>query len=156
MRDKKLSFMLQLGPSLTQSLTSYASTQMLSTLINRASLGREAPKAEIGPSDRHPFSLIPLVYFSELRHFGGALQEDQSLPRNYVSFTAAVDSKRAPFVALSGLALASLERNILSKSIFDFTLVLLGDQPDEIPERALSSVRHVHLDVSSVIVYRTK
>lgn len=150
-RDKRLSLMLQMGPTtLKKSFTRYIVLKLLSWVMLRLKYGREPPKTEIGPSDRHPYPLVPVSAFSETRHFGGALQDDESLPKNYVSFTAHLTSTRAPIVALSSLIVSCLEKKVLAKTIYDTTFVLAGEQPDEIPERALCSMRHIHVHPNDV------
>lgn len=149
-RDKKLSMMLQLGSSETKPLAELLTVSMMAFLMKTATQGGDTPNSDFGPSDRSPFPLIPLASFAETQHFGGALQRDRHLPQNYVSFTAHIDAQDAPFNVLSRLVLSSLERGALAKNVFDMTYVLEANEEDERPERALCSMRSVHIHPNDV------
>jgi len=70
------------------------------------------------------------------------------LPKNYVSMTAKVDNKFIPSSISSALLKIVGER--LNARAMDFTLVLEGEHDDELPERALCTMRVVHLSSETV------
>jgi CRAL/TRIO domain len=110
-------------------------------------LDASTPSSELGPSDRTPFPVIPMARLGELRHFGGALQEGRDMPRNYVAATCNVDGAQSKnFDVLAKLLLSTVERRIVPKSAFDLTFLLAADQQDELPERAMATVRLVRLE----------
>jgi hypothetical protein len=143
--------MLQLGCSETKPYSEMATMSTLAFLMRLStSEGRDALQVDVGPSDRSPLPVLPLCKFSETRHFGGALQEDRKLPKNYTSVTSHVDSERAPFNLLTRVFMSSLERGVLAKNVFDMTYVLAANEQDELPERAMCSLRAVHVHPNDV------
>ena len=150
-RDSKLSMMIQLGSSEAKPLTEVVTVSMMSFLMKTATEGSDGtPYSDFGPSDRNPFPVIPMASFCETRHFGGALQKERHLPKNYVSATAHIDSQQAPFNVLARLLLSSLERGALAKNVFDMTYILAANEQDELPERALCTIRAVHIHPNDV------
>jgi hypothetical protein len=86
--------------------------------------------------------------YMETTHFGGSLQTKATLPKNYVAVTAHVDSSKMN--AAMRVLYQRLEGGGLPACIVDFTFVLEGEEVDELPERALGTIRVVHLDAVKV------
>ena len=99
--------------------------------------------------DRCPFPAIRLMNYADIRHFGGALQTDQTLPKNYVSMSSSYDASYMPNI-VSRILYTTLEGGAVSKNILDFTFLLEGEQDDELPERALGTIRLVHVESNDV------
>jgi hypothetical protein len=89
-----------------------------------------------------------LADYAETYHFGGALQKNPDLPKNYVSMTATYETKFLP--CMISRFLFSLFRNRIYARTMDFTFVLEGEQDDELPERALCTTRVVHISSKAV------
>jgi hypothetical protein len=148
-RDRKLHMMLQLGPSQNKTFASSAVLKVLGFLFSLTRKGRESPLVLEAQRDRFPLPAIRVKNYSETYHFGGALQTDPTLPKNYVAVSSVYQSNNMPnFIAR--LLFARLERGALENNIVDFTFVLEGEQEDELPERALCTVRMVHVALHDV------
>ena len=79
----------------------------------------------------------PLSY-AETHHFGGSLQKNPELPKNYVSMTVSFETFLPNKVAHFFFHL--VEKRLFARAI-DFTFLLEGEQDDELPERALCTTR---------------
>jgi len=151
-RDEKLSVMFQIGSSENKTWTESAGiagmTALMSTLAGE--MDTSIPNSDAGPSDRLPFPVIPHASLGETRHFGGALQRDRGLPQNYCSATLHVDSENVKFNIVSRLIMSVIERGLLSKNVFDLTFVLAANEQDELPERALCTLRPVRISANDI------
>jgi hypothetical protein len=150
-RDRKLHLMLQLGPyQHGLSFFGWLILRILSILLGLTRKGRECSVGLLESSkERSPFPAIRLMNYSQLRHFGGALQTDPSLPKNYVSMNVTFHNKHMPNI-LSRILFHRLDKGAVEKNIMDFTFVLEGEQEDELPERALCTQRIVHVETQKV------
>jgi hypothetical protein len=149
-RNRKLHLMLQLGPyQHGLSFFGWLILRILSILLGLTRKGRECSGGLQSSKERSPFPAIRLTNYSRLRHFGGALQANPSLPKNYVSMNVSYFSKHMPNI-LSRLLFHRLDKGALENNIMDFTFVLEGEQEDELPERALCTQRVVHVETQKV------
>lgn len=149
-RDRKLHLMLQLGPyQHGLSFFGWLILRILSILLSLTRKGRESSVGLESSKERSPFPAIRLMNFSQLRHFGGALQTDPSLPKNYVSMNVNFHNKHMPNI-ISRILFHRLDKGSVEKNIMDFTFVLEGEQEDELPERALCTQRIVHVETQKV------
>jgi hypothetical protein len=95
---------------------------------------------------------VTVSNFAETFHYGGGAISDTTdgnLPTNYVAMSAHIDSRHMPNL-LARLVYGEIERGVLADSTVDFTLLLEGQQMDELPERALSTIRMVHFSPTKV------
>eukprot|EP00546_Thalassionema_frauenfeldii_P002370 CAMPEP_0178932546 /NCGR_PEP_ID=MMETSP0786-20121207/22693_1 /TAXON_ID=186022 /ORGANISM="Thalassionema frauenfeldii, Strain CCMP 1798" /LENGTH=535 /DNA_ID=CAMNT_0020609881 /DNA_START=1002 /DNA_END=2610 /DNA_ORIENTATION=- len=129
-----LNLLVQLGPC--QKLSS-----ILRAMIKTASLlfpysgggeGRQTP-IENGGVERSQFSCLTLAKHMELKHFGGSLQTNSDLPKNYLATTACIDTSKKGSISIQ-------------KSVVDFTFVL-NSGISKIHERALCTFRMVHCNL---------
>jgi hypothetical protein len=149
-RNRKLHLMLQLGPyQHGLSFFGWLILRILSILLGLTRKGRECSLGLESSKERSPFPAIRLMNYSQLRHFGGALQTNPSLPKNYVSMNVSFHNKHMPNI-ISRLLFHRLDKGAVEKNIMDFTLVLEGEQEDELPERALCTQRIVHVETQKV------
>ena len=91
-----------------------------------------------------PFPGMTMSNYMDTTHFGGSLQTDPYLPKNYVAVTSHVDASKMNLAAR--ILYQRLEEGALPSCIADFTFVLEGHEADELPERALGTIRMVHVD----------
>lgn len=145
-RRRKLEVFIQLGAARLSPLT-WAALKTVSLLLSWSRRGEAQIPFESG-AERTPFPGMNLSNYTETTHFGGSLQTDPNLPTNYVAVTTHVDSSKMN--AAMRVLYQRLEEGGLSASIVDFTFVLEGEQADELPERALGTIRLVHLDALKV------
>jgi hypothetical protein len=148
-RDRKLHIMVQLGPYVGLSFIGWAVLRVLSFLLSLTRKGRESPMGYETTRDRSPFPALRLMHYAKTHHFGGALQTDPSMPQNYVAVTSSYDSVHMPNT-LARLLFLKLENGALKDNIMDFSFVLEGEEEDELPERALSTIRLVHVESNDV------
>ncbi|CAJ1957885.1 unnamed protein product [Cylindrotheca closterium] len=146
-RDRKLHMMVQLGQRSNISYGGRLALRFLALTLRfrrgiSSSLSLEATK------DRSPLPSLRLSDYTETHHFGGALQQNPDLPKNYVSMTAKVDNRFLPS-SISSLLFQIVDERLNARAM-DFTVVLEGDHDDELPERALCSMRIVHLSSETV------
>ena len=148
-RQRKLECFMQLGPGARLSPLAWGALKTVSMLLSWSRRGEAQIPYDSGlDGDRTPFPGMTMSNYMEVSHFGGSLQTDKSLPKNYVSVTAHVDpSKMNPAMRV---LYQRLEEGGLQACIVDFTFVLEGEQVDELPERALGSIRIVHLDATKI------
>jgi hypothetical protein len=139
--------MMQMGHSLKLSFAGMVVLRILSFLFGLTKKGRESPVGLEATRDRTVLPAIRLANYSDMYHFGGALQTDPELPKNYVSMSCSFSSKLMPN-SISRLLFTRLEG--MHDKVLDFTFVLEGEQEDELPERALYTTRMVHVDTDTV------
>jgi hypothetical protein len=151
-RNRKLHLMLQLGPyQQGLSFFGWLILRILAILLGLTRKGRECSLGLESSKERSPFPAIRLMNYSQLRHFGGALQTDPSLPKNYVSMSMSFHNRHMPNI-ISRVLFRRLDKDAVEKNIMDFTFVLEGEQEDELPERALCTQRFVHVETQEVAV----
>jgi hypothetical protein len=136
---------MQLGPGASLSPLAWAALKTVSYLLSwsQTRKGEAQIPVESG-ADRTPFPGMNLRNYTETKHFGGSLQTDPTLPKNYVSVTTHVDASKMNMA--TRVLYQRLEEGGLPASVVDVTFVLEGEQTDELPERALGTIRMVHLD----------
>lgn len=144
LRKRKLEVFMQLGPGAGLSSLAWAALKAVSLLFNSSRKGEADIRFESGV-DRTPFPGMTLNNYTETNHFGGSLQTDSMGPNNYVAVTSYADVNQMGNTA-ARLLYQHLEEGALASSIVDFTFVLEGHQEDEFPERAMASIRLVHVD----------
>lgn len=93
-------------------------------------------------NDRTPLPSLNLSECGDTSHFGGFLQNDDSLPKNYVSTTAHLHSRQNCNL-VTRMMLSYIELGGLSRNVADVTFVLAGEFENELPERALCTSRTV-------------
>ena len=148
-RNQRLYLMLQLGPYLGISFFGWVMLRILSFLLTLTRKGKESKAPVETRRDRLPFPAIHLTKYAKLRHFGGALQKDPTLPQNYISMTAIYSPKYMPNI-LCRIFFYGVEKVCLTSTIMDFTFLIEAQSADELPERALSTTRMVHVDVNEI------
>jgi hypothetical protein len=150
LRKRKLECVLQLG--IEKEGMSFFSRLMISLLsfVLRISLhGRQTHVSqEAAAHDRTTIPAINLSECGEAYHFGGALRTDETLPGNYVAASTHVSSHRNNALAVRFL-ISYIECGGLSNYVVDFTYIIAGTEPDELPERAVGTVRLVSSAVKS-------
>lgn len=122
----------------------------MSFVFQFTATGRDSPVILESTRDRYAFPAFKVGKMFRTKHFGGSLQEDQSKPQNYLAVstnTGSVATKNKIFESI----LTRVQRHI-AESIVDFTYVIEGENEDELPERALTSVRQVHINPKEVAV----
>ena len=146
-RRRKLEVFMQLGPGARLSPLAWGALKTVSLLLSWSRRGEAQIPFESG-GDRTPFPGMTMSNYMEVTHFGGSLQTKPTLPKNYVAVTAHVDPSKMN--AAMRVLYQRLEGGGLPVSVVDFTFVLEGEEADELPERALGTIRAVHLDVVKV------
>jgi len=146
-RQRKLEVFMQLGPGAKLSPLAWAALKTVSVLLSWTRRGEAQIPFESG-ADRTPFPGMTLSNYMETAHFGGSLQTNPTLPKNYAAVTTFVDPNKMN--AAMRVLYQRLEEGGLSASIVDFTFVMEGHEGDELPERALCTIRLVHLDALKV------
>ena len=147
-RDRKVHMMIQMGHSHALSFVGVLLVRFLSFLFSLTRKGRESPLGLEARRDRVPFPAIRLASYGETLHFGGAVRGNNELPKNYIGITTAFKPRATPNM-ISRILFCYLEGQ-LSERVLDFTLVLEGENEDELPERALCTARLVRLDTHAV------
>jgi hypothetical protein len=146
-RDRKLHIMIQLGNSLGLSLGGWLFLRILSFLFQLTGTGRDLPMNLQSTRDRYAFPAFKVASFFKTTHFGGSLQKSRSLPKNYVAAVSVVSLDHLPNLVPR---IFSRFQQHLADSIVDMTYFLEGDQEDELPERALCSLRQVHANPEKI------
>ena len=147
-RNRKLEVFIQLGPGAKLSPIVWTAIKAVSFFLNWTRKGEAVvPSAEKSGAERTPFPGMTMNNYMELHHFGGSLQTDPTLmsTNNYVAATAHVDSSKMRNIVFRTLY-QRLEESALQSSIADFTYVLEGTEEDELPERAVGTIRYVYAD----------
>lgn len=143
-RNRQLDLFIQLGPGGGLSPLTWAAIKAVSVLLSWTRGSDQAQIPVESGGDRTQFPGICLDNYMQMHHFGGSLQEDVSLPANYIAATAHVDSRQMGSV-FSALY-KRLEDGALAASVVDCSYVLEGREDDELPERVLGTIRLVHCD----------
>lgn len=139
--------MIQMGHSQKLSFFGVILVRFLSFLFSLTRKGRESPLGLEARRDRIPFPAIRLASYGETYHFGGALRKS-NMPSNYLGMNTFFEPRSTP--NLISRVLFSYLDGQLTNRVLDFTLVLEGENQDELPERALCTTRVVHMDAVAV------
>jgi len=78
---------------------------------------------------------------ASLWHYGGSLQKRDDLPMNYVAINSRFSLNKIP---------SRIGRGVLGRFVVDFTCVLKTFSKNLIPERAITSIRMVNIDLKCV------
>lgn len=141
---------IQLGPGAGLSPLAWTALKAFSALLSWTRRGEAAIPYESGGANvRTPFPGMTMASYTETKNFGGSLQTDKSLPKNYVAVNAHVDGEEMGNMA-ARLLYQRLEEGALQASIVDFSFVLEGQELDELPERVLASIRMVNINSAKV------
>ena len=98
--------------------------------------------------DRYGFPGFRVGDLFKTYHFGGSLQTDPNKPKNYIGLTKYISASYYEKV-LGKIVFDKLQQQF-SESTVDLTFVIEGERNDELPERALSSLRIVHVNPNKV------
>lgn len=142
-RDRKVHLMIQIGQRSNLSFGGWLALRALALHL-RFNKGRGSPMGLEATKDRCPLPSMRMAEYGETYHFGGALQKDPDMPRNYVSMTSTFESS-----SISRLFFSLLEGRLNARAM-DFTVVLEGEDDDELPERALCTTRIVNIESQAV------
>ena len=112
-------------------------------------LSRSCVSQTVSTGDTTSIPALRLAECGETYHFGGSLQTDPSLPTNYVASTIHMESQQNMSFT-TRMLLSYVELGGLVRNISDFTYVMAGEAPDELPERALGTVRMVHCALNTL------
>ncbi len=148
LRDRKVHMVIQIGQSQTISFMGMLLVRFLVFLFSLTQKGRESPMSLQARRDRIPLPAVRIASYGDTYHFGGALQQKDDLPKNYVAMSTTFTPKGMPNL-IAKLMFKNLNDQ-MSERILDFTLVLQGEQDDELPERALCTTRMVRVDAAAV------
>lgn len=142
LRDRKLEVILQL--SMDKEAITLWGRFLLWWLTFMLRLSRRHNVRPTGStSNTTTIPALRLAECGKTHHFGGSLQTDTSLPTNYVASTIHIESQQNMSFT-TRLLLSYLESGGLARNVSDFTYVVAGEAPDELPERALGMARVVH------------
>ncbi|KAL3920791.1 MAG: hypothetical protein SGILL_003080 [Bacillariaceae sp.] len=147
-RDRKLYCMIQLGNRLGLSYAGWLFLRIVSFLFQLTETGRNLPMNLESTRDRYAFPSFKVASFFKCYHFGGAMQTNPSMPKNYIAGSAEVSLAYLANI-VPRIMFSRLQKH-LSDSIVDMTYFLEGDKEDELPERALFTVRQCHVTPSKV------
>lgn len=136
--------MFQLGNRMGLSYGGWLFLRFLSFLFELFQTGRDSPISLESTRDRYAFPAVKISSFFRTFHFGGALQTDRGKPTNYVAMNTFLTSSNIRS-RISRMMFQRIQAHV-SDSITDFTYVIEGEHEDELPERALSTIRQVHID----------
>lgn len=137
-----------MGQSHSLSFLGMLLVRFLSFLFSLTIKGQESPLSLQARRDRIPFPAIRVASYGQTYHFGGPMQDNDELPKNYVGMNMAFTPKGMP--NLVSRFLFTYLNDQMSERVLDFTLVLEGESEDELPERALCTTRMVRVDTGAV------
>lgn len=143
LRRRKLEVILQLGVGKDGlNLIARCLLYLLSFLLRLRLGGRKQVPQSVASGGRTTIPALNVAQCGNTFHFGGALQTDPRLPTNYVSCTCHMGSKRNNnFV--TRVLLSYVEFGIFELIVTDMTVVFAGELEDELPERAVGTIRTV-------------
>ena len=139
--------MVQLGNRVGFSFLGWLFLKLLSLYLRLTETCRDSPINLESTRDRYGFPGFRVGDFFKTYHFGGSLQPDSDKPSNYIGLTKCTASYHDSF--LGKIILDHLQR-IFFESTVDLTFVIEGERNDELPERALSSLRIVRVNPNKV------
>jgi hypothetical protein len=148
LRNQKLECILQLGID-ENSLSFFARfvLSLMAWLLKLTVVVRHSHQIS-SASERTTIPSIKLSHFGKMFHFGGQLQTDNSLPSNYVACSTHSSSQQSSTLVCRMLVSYFQHRGV-SDDVADFTYVVAGTDADEIPERALGTVRLARTAIKS-------
>jgi CRAL/TRIO domain len=140
-RDRKLEILLQLGVDRQGlSVLAWLTLTLMSFLLRLTFYGKRHVPRTVATTDRTPIPAIKVASLCRTCHFGGPLQLDRSLPKNYVAHTTHLDSRTKSHI-VTRILISYIEQGGMFKDVIDVTFVLAGEEKDELPERALGTFR---------------
>lgn len=153
-RDSMLQALVYLGQNTSQSFASWIALRVLFYLLSwtRRCRLRALPRPTMSSDYFLSLPSVNVSHFAETFHYGGGAVNDTTegnLPSNYVAMSAHIDSRHMPNL-LARMVHSQIERGVLADSTVDFTLILESNQMEELPERALSTIRMVHFSPTEV------
>mmetsp|Transcript_16775 Transcript_16775/g.38749 ORF Transcript_16775/g.38749 Transcript_16775/m.38749 type:complete len:1535 (+) Transcript_16775:357-4961(+) len=147
-RKRKLYLMVQLGNWVGLSFFQWLFLKLLSWYLLWTEICRDSPMNLESTRDRYGFPGFRVGDLFKTYHFGGSLQTDSNQPKNYIGLTKYISASYYEKV-LGKIVFDKLQRQF-SESTVDLTFVIEGERNDELPERALSSLRIVHVNPNKV------
>ncbi|KAG7371778.1 DUF1336 domain containing protein [Nitzschia inconspicua] len=143
-RDRKLHIMIQLGNRMGLSYADWLLLWILSLLFQLTGTGRNMPINLETTRDRYAFPTFKVASFFRTTHFGGSMNTTADLPKNYVAAVSEISMDFLPN-PIPRMMFSQLHKH-MSDSIVDLTYFLEGDKEDELPERALCTIRQVRIN----------
>ncbi|KAG7337998.1 DUF1336 domain containing protein [Nitzschia inconspicua] len=143
-RDRKLHIMIQLGNRMGLSYADWLLLWILSLLFQLTGTGRNMPINLETTRDRYAFPTFKVASFFRTTHFGGSMHTTADLPKNYVAAVSEISTDFLPNL-IPRMIFSQLHKH-MSDSIVDVTYFLEGDKEDELPERALCTIRQVRIN----------
>ena len=141
--------MVQVGNKIGFSFLGWLFLKLLSLYFKFTETCRDSPMNLESTRDRYGFPGFRLGGLFKTYHFGGSLQTDPDMPSNYIGVTKCTASYKESF--LGKIVMDHLQRNFFDSTV-DLTFVIEGERNDELPERALSSLRVVHVNPNKVSI----
>ena len=143
-RDRKLQVVLQLGPGSQLPGSVWVALKVINWILRFSRRG-EGDIPVLSNKVRTPFPGMRLSSYTETKHFGGSLRTNVDLPKNYIASTARFDEEALQNLIMKAL-FNTLESSALKHCVLDSSFVLEGQSMEELPERALGTVRLVHMN----------
>uniref|UniRef100_A0A7S2JV54 Uncharacterized protein n=1 Tax=Leptocylindrus danicus TaxID=163516 RepID=A0A7S2JV54_9STRA len=148
-RRRKLELFVNLGPGNGLSILAWTALKTMNTILKFTRRGEpEIPSSSNnGPGanlyERTAFPGMTLNNYLETKHYGGG---DTC---NHVSLVTMLDANLVKHWAAK-LVFQRLEDGAIEDCVLDWSYVLEGLTLEELPERALCTIRSVHLDLAGV------
>ena len=134
-KDRKLELFMNLGPGPGLSFFAWAALKTMNAVLKFKRNGEpDIPFSNTG--DRTPFPGMTMSTYTKVAHFSG---------ENYISHTCYLNANNMSNWAAKML-FQKLADGAVNSSILDFSYVIEGESEDELPERAVCTLRSVHLD----------
>jgi hypothetical protein len=138
--------MFQLGNSVGLTFLGWLFLRLLSLYFRLTETGRDSPMNLESTRDRYGFPGFRVGAMFETYHFGGSLEIDlPNRPKNYLGLTKSVSSSYYIESVVGKILFTKLQHHF-AESTVDFTFVIEGEKNDELPERALSTLRIVRVN----------
>ena len=145
-RKRKLYLMFQLGNSVGLTFLGWLFLRLLSLYFRLTETGRDSPMNLESTRDRYGFPGFRVGAMFETYHFGGSLEIDRpNKPKNYLGVTKSVTSSYYIESVVGKMLFTKLQHHF-NESTVDHTFVIEGEKNDELPERALSTLRIVRIN----------
>ena len=138
--------MFQLGNSVGLTFLGWLFLRLLSLYFRLTETGRDSPMNLESTRDRYGFPGFRVGAMFETYHFGGSLEIDRpNKPKNYLGVTKSVTSSYYIESVVGKMLFTKLQHHF-NESTVDHTFVIEGEKNDELPERALSTLRIVRIN----------
>lgn len=147
-RKRKLYLMVQLGNWVGLSFLGWLFLKLLSLYLRWTEICRDSPINLESTRDRYGFPGFRVGDLFKTYHFGGSLQRDPDKPKNYIGLTKYISASYYEKV-VGKIVFNMLQRRFHANTV-DLTFLIEGERNDELPERALSSLRIVHVNPNKV------